>query len=339
MLRLEMSIQVMLRITAALLLMVSSAFAQEQNDNGALNRVIQTFVAQNTANSIVLADANLITLGVMDFDPNEFADFGNLNVGSEESLELRKSLKTYSLPWSFKPSVLSDKLDTQYRIRLSYVGAHQDLVYEDPEYVNALDEETYLLFGEKAWRYQPSEHWRIEAGLAAQYIYYRNHIDYQDPILIFFREIFDQQILNTSYSALLLDPVLSARYQGEIFGHRFEYTAQYRHAFGHTLTTDSHNQKTSINTGRLTNTFAFHYDTAAINGRASQVRLLARRIDIDHDAVSPMGASHYYEFGAGWLVDTSNDMGWIDNFGLGISINIGSNLSGGSVVILFNEQM
>lgn len=336
---LKLALQRLVSCILLLAVVVGFTVAQEQSVDAEYDRLIRTFVAQNTANSIVLADANLITLGVMDFDPNEFADFGDLNVGSEESLELRKSLKTYSLPWSFKPTKLSDNLETQYRIRLSYVGAKQDLVYADPQYVNALDEETYLLFGEKAWRYQLSKNWRIELGLAAQYVYYRNHIDYQDPILILFREIFDQQILNTSYSAVLFDPMLNARYQGEIFGHRFEYTAQYRHALGHTLTTDSHNQKTGINTGRLTNTLALHYDTPDIRGRASQFRLLARRIDIDHDAVSPMGASHYYEFGVGWLVDTSNDFDWIDNIGLGVSLNAGSNLSGGSVVILFNEEM
>ncbi|MDO3385462.1 Solitary outer membrane autotransporter beta-barrel domain [Gilvimarinus sp. SDUM040013] len=109
------------------------------------------------------------------------------------------------------------------------------------------------------------------------------------------------------------------------------------YAIGHTVATDSHAQDTTIETGRLSNTLVYHYDTPDVLKRRSQIRVLASRIDVGGDAVSPLGSHHYYELGAGWLIDTSNDIKFLNNIGVGLALNIGSNLSGGSLVILFNE--
>ena len=175
--------------------------------------------------------------------------------------------------------------------------------------------------------------------MSGQYLYYRNHFDYQDPTLLLLRGFLDGQLLNTSYGVWMVDPAVNAVYRGTLFGQRFDYKIQYRHALGHTIHTDSQSQQTSVETGRFSNTLTFHFDTPELYGRQSQVRTLLRRIDLTGDAVEPMGTSHYYQFGVGWLVDTSSPDSWLDTIGIGISVNTGSNLSGGSVVILFNEEM
>jgi hypothetical protein len=315
------------------------ALGQEASASDVIGELIREFVSQNTALTVVVADSSLISLGIMDFDPNEFADFGDINVGNDESFALRKSLRTYSLPWSFEPQKLSANWQTSYGVRISYVGSNQDIIYSEPEYINTFDEESIIAYGEKDWLYRLSKGWQLTFSMSAQYLYYRNHFDYQDPALLALRGFFDGQLLNTSYQVWLADPAVSAVYRGKLLGRRFDYKIQYRHALGHTVNTDSRYQQTGVETGRLSNTLTFHFDTPEVYGRSTQVRALMRRIDLTGDAVEPMGTHHYYQFGVGWLLDTSSPDSWLDSIGLGVSVNAGSNLSGGSVVLLFNEEM
>ena len=313
--------------------------AQESSLGKEFDNIIREFVAENTAMTVVVADSSLISLGIMDFDPNAFADFGDFNVGNDESFALRKSLRTYSFPWSFKPQKLSERWSTHYGLRISYVGSEQDIIYDDPDYINTFDEESIILYGEKGWQYRLNKAWELSVSMSAQYLYYHNEFDYQDPVLLLLRGFFDEQLLNTSYNAWLVDPAISAVYRGKLLGQRFDYKIQYRHALGHTFGTDNQNQQTQITTGRFSNTFTLHYETPDVFGHQSQLRTLLRRIDLSGDATAPMGTSHYYQFGVGWLVDTSSPDSWLDNIGIGVSLNAGSNLSGGTVVILFNEEM
>lgn len=315
-----------------------SAAAQSLEDLG-LGHLPGEIAAQNSARSIVLSDANLVTLGVMDFDPNEFVDFDNINVGNESTLEQRSQLTTYSLPWNFTPRQLSERIHSQTQIRLSYIATEQDLIFDDQTVDNPLDETTFLLYAENSWRYRLNQAWSVKAGVGGEVLFYDNNLNYRDELLELFAPYFDRALFNTSYKVWTFDPSIGATYSGELFGYQWEYQAVYRYAIGHTFDTDTHLQDTSVEAGRLSNSVTFHFDTPDVWNRRSQIRVLARRIDLSADAVPAMGTHQYYELGAGWLVDTSNDIPFFNNIGIGLSLNIDSELSGGSVVILFNEAM
>lgn len=316
----------------------ANTFAQSVDDLG-LGDIVGDTVSQNSARSIVLSDANLVTLGVMDFDPNEFVDLDNINAGDESTLEQRSQLTIYSLPWSFKKRQLSDRLSSQAQLRLSYISSEQDLIFDDETLGNPLDETTYLLYAENNWRYQLNEAWSLQAGLGTEVLFYDNNLSYRDSLLQQLGPYLDGSLFNTSYRVWTADPSIGASYKGELFGYRWEYKAVYRYAIGQSFDTDHHSQDTTVEAGRLSNSVVFHFDTPDVWSRRSQIRVLGRRIDLSADAVPAMGTHHYYEFGAGWLVDTSNDISFLNNVGIGLSLNIDSALSGGSVVILFNETM
>lgn len=53
--------------------------------------------------------------------------------------------------------------------------------------------------------------------------------------------------------------------------------------------------------------------------------------------VSSLETDHFYEIGAGMLLDTSKFTDLAENIGIGININKGSSLYGGSIVFYFNE--
>ncbi|WP_339899577.1 Solitary outer membrane autotransporter beta-barrel domain [uncultured Gilvimarinus sp.] len=160
----------------------TSTFAQSVDDLG-LGDIVGDTVSQNSARSIVLSDANLVTLGVMDFDPNEFVELDNINAGEESTLEQRSQLTIYSLPWSFKKRQLSDRLSSQAQLRLSYISFEQDLIFDDETVGNPLDETTYLLYAENNWRYQLNDAWSLQAGLGTEVLFYDNNLSYRDSLL------------------------------------------------------------------------------------------------------------------------------------------------------------
>jgi hypothetical protein len=330
---------ILVSLFALIAVAAGSARVQAQEFD-AYDQLVSDFVAQYLARSIVISDANLITLGIVDFDPNEFVDLGNINTGDAETLKQRSSLTSYALPWVGKWQTVTDKWRTRAVLRLSYVATKQELAFEDDvQTLNTMRDTTYIGYAENTWEYRVNDHWRANLSLGLDLLHYNNDFTYREEALEALKPLLEGSLFNTSYDAWMLDPGIAISYTGKVYGHKWEYSANYRYAVGRTFNVDSHAQRVSPEVGRLSNSLVLHYDTPDFYNRRSQVRLLARRIDLDADAVEPMGTDHYFEVGAGWLIETKNDISWLQNVGLGLSLNIDSDLSGGSVVILFNESM
>ena len=65
----------------------------------------------------------------------------------------------------------------------------------------------------------------------------------------------------------------------------------------------------------------------------------ASRYDLGADLDGPLGNHCYYEAGVGWLLDVQKlNIPFVDNIGVGINLNYGSVLRGGTLVLLFNEE-
>jgi hypothetical protein len=63
-----------------------------------------------------------------------------------------------------------------------------------------------------------------------------------------------------------------------------------------------------------------------------------KRIDVGGDTSVPLGTHSYYEASLGWLLDPDLLNDWVDNVGIGFTINYGSTLKGGSLVVFFNQD-
>ncbi|QQX82211.1 Solitary outer membrane autotransporter beta-barrel domain [Shewanella sp. KX20019] len=304
-----------------------------------LDAMVSNVARQNIATSIVLTDANLITLGVVNFDPSSVVDLAHLDTGSESSLQRRRELKTYSLPWTSSWSDSITDWQTSTYLKLSYIGSKQSVDFSQPaNQIDQLLEKSYLFQAEQRWRYPVSEHWKALFGIGAQAIWYENKFEYRS-VLKQFESLFDNGLLNTSYGALMIDPSIEFRYDNLVFGHRWQFISRYRFAIGRTLFTDSAPQDVSIKVGRFSNTLMFHYQLPKLVDYDNELRLMFKRIDLSGDAVAPLATDHFYEVGAGWVIDTPWLSSLIDNIGLGVTVNIGSVLSGGSVLLLFNEDI
>ncbi|ACJ29506.1 Conserved hypothetical protein [Shewanella piezotolerans WP3] len=294
---------------------------------------------ENIATSIVLTDANLISLGVISFDPSSVIDFGDINTGSQDSLQRRRELKTYSLPWKSDWRDFTDNWQTSTYVKLSYVSSEQTIDYSQPtKDFDSYEEKSYLTQAEQRWQRQLSEHWKVQLGVGGQLIWYENSFQYSS-VLAQLKPIFDNRLVNTSYGALMLDPSIEFRYDNLLWGHRWQFISSYRYAIGHTVLTDSTMQEVSSQVGRFTNTFMLHYPLPQIAESNNELHLMFKRIDLSGDAVAPLETDNYYQVGVGWVIDTPWLTSWVDNLGIGLTVNVGSVLSGGSILLLFNEDI
>ncbi|MCG9748771.1 Solitary outer membrane autotransporter beta-barrel domain [Shewanella sp. Isolate8] len=306
-----------------------------------LRPAVEAKLKGDITSAMVLTDANLITLGIVDFNPNTIVDLSEIgDVGSEESLERRSQLTSYTLPWESDTVPLSPEWSQSIQVRLSYVHASDSIQgLEDETISSPIKDTSYLLAGEYRWKYQINQQWRAMFGLGAQLLWLENTLTYKDPLLSKIRGQLDEKLVNTSYGAIMLDPNVEVSYTGDLLGNKWEFISTLRYGIGRSLLTDDGMQAVTPQVGRLSNALVFHYGLPDFFERQNEMRLLAKRIDLSGDVIDPMGTRHYYEFGAGWLVQTPSFSSWLRNIGIGITLNINSGLSGGGIVLLFNEEM
>lgn len=80
------------------------------------------------------------------------------------------------------------------------------------------------------------------------------------------------------------------------------------------------------------------YDVAHIGTTVQSFYTSFSRIDIGGDTSDPLNTTNYYEGSIGWLMTPQFESDWIDNIGIGLTINYGSDLKGGSLVLFFNQD-
>ncbi|MEZ8966380.1 Solitary outer membrane autotransporter beta-barrel domain [Vibrio breoganii] len=317
------------------LVLLASAYAQA-------DETLQKVLEQNFASAVLLSDSDAISFGFQDFDPNDFVT-NNENIGSEESLELRKQISIYTIPYTFKLNDLSldDKsLKQNVTVVGSYLKTKRDLsIGDDPtEPEDTARDETYTLAA-KYWVHYPlSESWSLNTGLGTNLMYFRNDYTYRNSLTTAYRETLDGYAFNTDAWALTFKPSIELHYDREHnWGHWEAFTEmKYFYGFGWG----------EANEGDVGNPEGWYwingvkgfYDIAHWGGYGQTLYSSIRRIDVGKDLREPMGTAHYYEWSLGWLVSPPFLKDYLDNVGLGININYGSSLKGGTLVLLINED-
>ncbi|MCL1142720.1 Solitary outer membrane autotransporter beta-barrel domain [Shewanella gaetbuli] len=316
-------------------LAVFSVSGEESN----VDQFAGNFAKSNITSAMVLADGNLVTLGVVNFNPNTVLGINRPEFGDSVSLQRRKKLSVYSLPYTTDWSKKSD-WQTAMSARISYVASHDDLALSgDGSALNDFDEQSYLAKFEYLWRYSINNQWTYKMGVGGQFVDYHNRLDFDAQEYPLLSDEVDGIVFNTAYRALMFDPSVELHFVDMFWGHKWQFVSRINYGTGKMIEYDNALQNVSPEVLRFSNSVIFHYEFPSVWQRYNELRLLMKRVDIHGDAVDAFETNHYYEAGLGWLVDTSNDLPMLDNIGLGVTVNFGSALSGGSVVLLFNEEI
>ena len=87
----------------------------------------------------------------------------------------------------------------------------------------------------------------------------------------------------------------------------------------------------------IDNEVKFHFDIYSSKFYAESVYLKLQRTDMHGDMTNPLQAHDFYSMGVGILLDIRKITDLAENIGIGLNINAGTSISGGSIVFYFNE--
>ncbi|MGR5121537.1 Solitary outer membrane autotransporter beta-barrel domain [Vibrio harveyi] len=304
-----------------------------------VQQTLQKEFERNFAIGIVLSDSDVFTLGFHDFDPNKYLNIDNEDIGTQDSIDLRKQVAISTLPYHLS---LTDKEQTKARYnlkgRLYALSIDQDVTVNDDKRPDRNKELILGAYNELQRQDTLSEHLTLSTAAGAHFMYYRNDYDYRSDALDNLKPYLEGIYLNTDAWALVGEVNAELKYlENEKWGKWYVWSSP--HYFYGAGRGEGNNGDVGNPEGWYwVNGVKLFYDFTKVGRTVQSVYTSFNRVDVGGDTSKPMNTSHYYEASVGWLMTPPFKSDWIDNVGLGLTINYGSALKGGSLVLFFNQE-
>ncbi|WP_260261875.1 Solitary outer membrane autotransporter beta-barrel domain [Vibrio intestinalis] len=300
---------------------------------------VQTYLEQAFSAAIVMTNSDVVTLGVHDFDPNEWFNLSNENIGSQESIELRQQFAVSALPYTIDLSDEDAVHKSQIFMRLSALISRQDVeIYDgiEDDYQRETVAGGYLAY---RYQYKANDNWTITPGLGLHLQYFRNDHDYRSDVTKqYFQPFLDGLMFNTSAWAASVEPHIEFKYNEETEWGSWNASSSSHYFYGHGWGDANYGQVGNPEGWYIANGVEAFYNVTRWGKSVQSIYSSLRRIDLGGDSENPFGTHYYYETSVGWLMTPPFKSDWIDNIGIGLNINYGSKLKGGSIVLFFNQD-
>ncbi|MEH0758958.1 Solitary outer membrane autotransporter beta-barrel domain [Vibrio sp. 16] len=298
----------------------------------------RNYLEQAFATSIVLTDSDVFTLGIHDFDPNDWFNMQNEDIGSEESVQLRQQIAATTLPYTFDLAGDNETGKHLLFTRLSAIRSEQDFEVPSVDIKDVNDE--YVVGGFVAYRYQYklNDHWTLTPGFGLHLQYFRNSHDYRSDLSEeFVKPQLDGVLFNTSAWALSYEPHVKAKYHKTTEWGSWNFSSTFHYFYGYGWGEANHGVVGHPEGWYMANGADVYYNVSQLGESVQSVYASLRRIEIGGDTSKPLATPHYYEASLGWLMTPPFHTELIDNVGIGLNLNYGSALRGGSIVFFFNQ--
>ncbi|SHH74684.1 Solitary outer membrane autotransporter beta-barrel domain [Ferrimonas marina] len=302
-----------------------------------LETFIRDNIEQTFAATVLITDRQSLSLGFVNFDPNEILPIDDPNLGDETSVELRNELSVYTLPldWNLWQQ---DTWQLQLHARAGYVRVNQRLaLFGDLEAVTDTNrDETFDLFLQPQLVWDFGRRWQGRFGMGGHLTRYKNKFEYRNPQTQSLEDILEGNLFNFSVDAWQLQPELLVRYRHQRGRTYWQYQSAYSYFWGKTFNLDNPLHRATPEGARWLNGVSMRRPLPDLFLTQQDYRLGLNRIDIRGDVTTPFDTHYYYEFIAEWLINTKGKVPWLDNVGLGLLFNYGSALKGASLVLVYN---
>jgi hypothetical protein len=292
---------------------------------------------QAFAISSVMSDSDALTFGIADFELNYIVDPDDPNWGDEKTLDFKKSIDILVLPYTWQLPDIEPDWSQTIKMRVFYIEVERNT---EPlqGFTNFENEQVFGGFVQYSQHYQLSNHWYSGLSLGTHIMHYRNEYNYSKgfpPELI---EILDGHIFNTSATVLMAEPVLKFGYQKNKSWGQWTLHNSNHYLYGKGIGGSAKNSSDVTPQGwRVVNGLELKFDVPTLWGISDHIAVDFKRIDIGGDMSVLADNGYYYETSIGWVIDTKNKIPFLDNVGIGFNINYGSSISGGTVVLYYNE--
>lgn len=327
-----------IRLTLALTTLFASTLAQALTP---LEQAVQSSFSGTFATAALLSDDDVIKFGVWDFNPNEYINTDNENLGSAESTELRQSLRQFNLPLRFRLSEY-DPADRQPD-RLSLIAklAYLDVEREQrlvPSPESAEDEIYHQVASAGVglgYLRSLDEHWDVTLKAYATWMRYHNEIDFNTTESRLLASFLDDLISNLDLDLMMLEPAAGIHYNWGSQATRYRLFTNVHYMKGNAINADIDAHKIKPEAWYWSNGFVLQKPlTEGWAGHSVWFRI--SRTDMGGALEGAFESMHYYEAGVAWLMDTPDSWRFIRNLGVGVNLNYGSDLRGGTLIFLYN---
>lgn len=299
---------------------------------------IEKFLENNFAATVVLSDSEVFTVGISDFNPNEILNTENEDWGTETSLDNRKTYAVASWPYTFELSEEDAVNQHSVLLRLSGTLSDETIQFVDGEPHDDFHQTLVDLYSAYRVRHHFDQHWSLEPGIGHHLMYYQNSVDYHSPTGQLFQPFLDDLIFNTSAWAAVLEPHIRLKYESPQSWGRWSVSSSWHYFYGFGWGQANEGEVGNPEGWYGANTLTGVYDFTQLGPSVQSVYASLRRVDVGGDIRAPLATSVYYETSFGWLMTPPFKSDWIDNVGIGLSLNYGSAFKGGSIVLFFNQE-
>ena len=292
---------------------------------------VKKIYEESFASSVVLSDSDVVRFGFGNFDPvNILEPFSD---GEVEGLDLRKRLQVFALPYTFELSDTS-RVNTHF----SYISQSQEVLLDSFVIPDDSHDQIFTAYSDYETSLYQFENWQLEGSLGAHIMHFDNIHDYNSPESLARKSQVDGIYFNTNANSIIADLGLTlSRKKQSNWGH-WLVKSSYNQFFGKGFGGDESTRDASPSGWYFANSIRANIKLDQKLKHTESIYLKFQRVDLGGDARSAFNTGHYYEYGGGLLIDTRPWASWLDNIGIGLHYNEGSVLSGGSIVIYFNEE-
>lgn len=299
------------------------------------SRAEQTF-----STAVILTNSDVITFGVQDFNPNAVTPFQNDNLGDDQSLDLRSRVAVTTFPYSWELDGATERFHHKFSVRASYIYFENETRLDDrPDIPADLDvNKVYSGYAGYDLIFNITDNWRVLYGLGSHFMYYENKHSYNSAESQNMQPSLDGAAYNTSSRAYIAEPHIAFDYKFQRKWGYWRYTSDLNYFYGKSWDKERLYDSGNPSGWYLMNGIKANYNMTNWAGYIPSMYTSFKRVDLGGDPVSSLGTNHYYEFSLGWLLTPPILRDWVDNVGIGININYGSALKGGSLVLFFNQD-
>ncbi|MEZ9070198.1 Solitary outer membrane autotransporter beta-barrel domain [Vibrio splendidus] len=303
-----------------------------------LSDLFRKDLEQTFATSVLLNDTDVFTFGINNFDPNKVFRLDNEDIGSNDSVSRRKDIASISIPYTFElPEYIEDN-HQEITLRLSALRIEKDVSYASTTKSDFQKESVVSGYVEFANVSQLNEYWSFSSAIGNHISYYRNDFEYRSSLLEPIKGQLDGVYLNTDAWAYIIEPKIKLTFEDKSDWGKYKLSTSWHYFNGLGWGEANYGNIGHPEGWYVANEAKLFYDLISWDKNITSMYSSIRRIDIGGDTVASMGTSSYYEGSVGWLLNPNLFNDWVDNVGIGFTINYGSSLKGGSLVIFFNQD-
>lgn len=300
--------------------------------------VIENFLEQSFAYTVVLSDSDVFTVGIKDFNPNELFNTDNPELGTEDSVANRKKYGISTLPMSFRLNDEEERNKHELFFRMSGLATDENVRWGNETVLDDFRQVILDVYTAYRYEYKLDDNWTIIPGIGTHLMRYENTMDYNSATGKSYAPILDGLLFNTTAWANIYEPHLKLSYKKNEDWGKWQVSSAGHYFYGYGWGEANQGEIGNSEGWYIVNSATLVYDIEQIGRSIQSVYSTIRRVDVGSDVSQPLGTTFYYEATVGWLMTPPFEISFVDNIGLGLTFNYGSAFKGGSLVLFFNQD-